>query len=167
MAAKTPSKPRAAKAAPAETSTSEARSRFTAALDEARAGAVALGSETRNRAASYAGDARARSEDWAAEAKVKAGELATQGKDKASEALVGLSRVVDENAATIDERLGQKYGDYARTASRSLQSTASNLQQKSVEELGDDARQYVRDNPGKAIGIAAVAGFLISRLFRR
>jgi len=168
------SKPRAAKSAAAAsltaneaTPTSEARSRFNAALEEAKAGAAALKTEARGRATSYAGDARARGEDWAAEARVKASELAVEGKNKAGEALVGLSRVVEENAPAIDEKLGQKYGDYARSASRSLQSTATTLQNKSVEDLGEDARQYVRQNPGKSVGFAVIAGYLISRLFRR
>lgn len=167
--------PRAAKAA---APTSEARTHFSAAVDEAKAGAAALSADARGRATAYAGDARARGEDWAAEArtkagdiaaeaKIKAGELATEGKNKAGEALVGLSRVVEDNTAVIDEKLGQKYGDYARSASRSLSNTATTLQNKSVEDLGVDAREYVRENPGKSLGIAVVAGYLISRLFRR
>lgn len=147
--------------------TSEARSRFNAALEEAKAGAAALRDETRERAYAYAGDARTRGEDWAADARVKAGELAVEGKNKASEALTGLSRMVDENAPSIDEKLGQKYGDYARSASRSIQGAADKLNAKSVDELGEDAREYVRQNPGKSIGLAVLVGYLVSRLFRR
>ncbi|MCL6251134.1 hypothetical protein M3P36_08775 [Altererythrobacter sp. KTW20L] len=168
------SKPRAAKAASATSATtsntsprSEARSRFNAALEEAKAGAAALKTEATGRATTYADDARAKSEDWAAEARVKAAELAAEGKNKAGEALVSLSRVVEENAPAIDEKLGQKYGDYARNASRSLSDTASTLQGKSVEDLGEDAREYVRQNPGKSVGIAVLAGYIISRIFRR
>lgn len=152
---------------PTSSNTAEARSRFNAALDEAKAGAAALKAEARDRSYAYAGEARTRSEDWAADAKVKAGELAVQGKAKASEALSGLSRVVDENAPAIDEKLGQKYGDYARSASRSIQTTADKLNAKSVDELGADAREYVRQNPGKSIGFAVLAGYIVSRLFRR
>src|SRR5690606_5989889 len=82
------------------------------------------------------------------EARTKASELAVQGKAKASEALVGLSRVVSDNAATIDDNLGAKYGDYARSASRKLEETATQLDQKSVEQLGEDAREFVRTPPG-------------------
>lgn len=174
MATKT-TKPRAAKAAAAPVpaavqaapSSTDARSRFNAALEEARAGAVALRADARQRASTYAEEALARGEDWAAEAKVKVAELAVEGKNKAGEALGSLARVVDDNTATIDEKLGQKYGDYARSASQKLQSAGTTLQDRSVEELGEDARQFVRENPGKAIGLAALAGFLISRLFRR
>lgn len=174
MATNTTPKPRSAKvaattevAATPPAASSEARSRFNAALEEAKAGAVALRSDARQRASTYADEALARGEDWAAEAKAKVAELAVEGKNKAGDALVSLSRVVDENTGLIDEKLGQKYGDYARSASRSLQSTATSLQDKSVDELTESARQYVRENPGKSIGAAALVGFLLSRLFRR
>ena len=54
----------------------------------------------------------------------------------------------------------------ARTASRSLQDASTRLEQKSVEELSEDARELVRKSPGLAVGIAAVGGFLLARLFR-
>jgi ElaB/YqjD/DUF883 family membrane-anchored ribosome-binding protein len=149
------------------TGTSEAKTRFNAALDEAKAGAEALKEEAKTRATAYGEQAKARSEDWSAEAKVKASELATEGKAKASSALSGLSKVVDDNTGLIDEKLGEKYGDYARTASKKLQSTAETLDTKSVEELAEDARETVRKNPATAVGIAALAGFLIARMFRK
>ena len=81
--------------------------------------------------------------------------------------LAGLGKVVAENAATLDDKFGARYGDSARTASRSLQEAAAKLDSKSVEELGEDARQMVRKSPGAAVGIAALAGFFFARLFRR
>jgi ElaB/YqjD/DUF883 family membrane-anchored ribosome-binding protein len=154
---------------PAETSNrrEEAKSRFNAALDEARAGAALLGAEARERATAYGVQARERSDDWSEDAKVKATELAYQGKAKATEALAGLGKIVADNAETIDEKLGSQYGDYARSASQSLQSTAAKLEQKSVEQLGEDAREFVRKSPAAAVGLAALAGFLLARLFRR
>ncbi|OYW46356.1 MAG: hypothetical protein B7Z08_02470 [Sphingomonadales bacterium 32-68-7] len=157
----------APEAAAAGASTSEARSRFNAALDEARAGAVALKSEARDKANAYGSQARERSEDWVAEAKTKAGELAVEGKARASEAISGLARVIDDNAGTIDEKLGARYGDYARTASKTLGDTASKLDQKSLDELGADARELVRKSPAAAVGLAALAGFLVARILRR
>jgi ElaB/YqjD/DUF883 family membrane-anchored ribosome-binding protein len=169
-----PSKARVAKPAVAATlgaagtvPASEARGHFNAALEEAKAGAAALKGDAKDRAATYAGDARTRGEDLASEARAKAAVLAAEGKNKASEALVGLSRVVNDNVTVIDDKLGQKYGDYARSASRSLQETANTLQSKSVDDLGQDAREYVRQNPGKSVGFAIVAGYLLSRLLRR
>lgn len=149
------------------TKRAEAKSRFNAALEEARAGAALLGAEARERVGSYGSQARTRGGDWAGDARTKAGELARDGKTKASEALTGLSRMVDENAATIDDNLGAKYGDYARSASQKLADTAQRLDQKSVEELGQDAREFVRKSPGAAVGLAALAGFMLARLLRR
>lgn len=153
--------------------TEVAKSRFNAALEEAKAGAAALRSEAGERAAAYRNQARSQSEDWVADAKAygvqakdKAGELAVDGKGKVAEALLALGRAVFDTAPTVDDKLGAKYGDYARTASRSLTEASAKLDAKSVDELGEDAREFVRKSPGLAIGIAAVGGFLLARLFR-
>jgi ElaB/YqjD/DUF883 family membrane-anchored ribosome-binding protein len=157
-----------AKATTAESTshTAEAKSRFNAALDEAKAGAAELAAEAKERSASYRETAKARSENWTGEAKAKAGELAAEGKTRASDALSQFGKFVGENAGTIDEKLGAKYGDYARSASRNLQETATKLDNKSVDEIGEDAREFVRKSPGLAVGLAAVAGFMLARLFR-
>ncbi|GGD92384.1 hypothetical protein GCM10011515_10140 [Tsuneonella deserti] len=153
--------------------TAEAKGRFNAALQEAKAGAAALRSEAADRAAAYRNQARTQSEDWVAEARNygdqargKAGELATEGKGKLAEAISALGRAVFDTAPTVDEKLGAKYGDYARSASRSLQDVSTRLDAKSVDELGEDAREFVRKSPGLAVGIAAVGGFLLARMFR-
>lgn len=151
----------------------EAKQRFGKALEEAKAGAAALGNEARERAEGYRTQARARSEDWVDEAKaygrkarVKGKELAVEGKARASDALAQLGKAVSDNAGQIDERFGTQYGDYARTASRSMQETAARIDAKDLDELGEDAREFVRKSPGLAIGLAAVAGYMIARVFR-
>lgn len=144
-----------------------AKSHFNAAVEEAKAGAAALTAQAKDRATGYKDQAKDKSDQWTADAKVKAVELAQDGKVKASSALANLSKVAADNAEVIDQKLGVKYGDYARTASKSLQETAEKLDTKSLEELGEDAREAVRKSPAAAVGIAALAGFLISRLFRK
>jgi ElaB/YqjD/DUF883 family membrane-anchored ribosome-binding protein len=157
----------AAETAAAPSNTAEAKSRFNAALDEAKAGAAALGDEARTRAGGIKAQALETGEDWVGEAKATAAELAQTGKVKASEGLVALSRVVEENAPLVDEKLGAKYGDYVRSASRTLAGTAETLNQKSYEELGEDARDAIRKSPAAAVGIAALVGFFVARLLRR
>jgi len=147
--------------------TAEAKSRFNAALEEAKAGVAALSADAKGKAAGYTDQAKTKGADLTAEAKTKATELAYEGKAKASEAISGLSRIVADNAATIDEKLGAKYGDYARSASASLDEFSTKLDAKSVEELGEDAREMVRKSPAAAVGLAALAGFMIARIFRR
>ncbi|MEP6394367.1 MAG: hypothetical protein ABJ045_12830, partial [Alteripontixanthobacter sp.] len=96
-----------------------------------------------------------------------ASELAVEGKGKASDALASLGKMVADNAEMLDEKFGAQYGDYARSASRSLHENAAKLDNKSVDELGEDAREFVRKSPGLAVGIAAVGGYMIARLLRR
>jgi len=174
-------KPKAApKAAPkakaepvAEPATGVAKAKFTKALDEARAGAQALATQAQDKAGAYRAQVVDKSEAWIEDAKVlsgqakdKAADLAREGKTRASEAISGLGQIVAETAPAIDEKLGAKYGDYARTAARSIQESAAKLDAKDIGEIGEDAREFVKKSPGLAVGLAAVVGFFIARLFR-
>lgn len=150
----------------------EAKSRFNAAVQEAKAGAAALRAEAGERASAYRSQARGKGGSLAAdargygeEAKTRGRELAIEGKARLSGGIASLSRMVADNAHVVDEKLGAQYGDYARTASRSLDDTAAKLDQKSLEELTEDGREFVRRSPGLAIGMAAVAGYMLSRIF--
>lgn len=170
--ARAPDAEPAAMAAPASAQVVEAKSRFNAALEEAKAGAAALRAEAENRLTLVGSEARGKSDDLLAEAKTygeqalgKAGELAVEGKKVTSDAIASLGKVVGDTASQIDEKLGAQYGDYARKASRTLQETSAKLEAKSVEELGEDAREMVRKSPAAAVGIAAVFGFFLARLF--
>jgi len=96
----------------------------------------------------------------------KVREFADTGKTRATDLLDELSRVVADTADSIDERLGNNYGEYARKASDSVASFAGNLRGKDVDELYDNVRSAVRKSPGVAIGIAAVVGFTLVRLIK-
>lgn len=170
---KAPVKKAAVKPKAAVSASTEAKAKFSKAIEEARAGAQALTKEAQAKAGVYRDQLSARSSDWVGEAKdmagqarERAGELARDGKAKTSDAIASLGKIVADNAGTIDEKLGTRYGDYARTAARSMQETAAKIEAKNLDELGEDAKEFVRKSPGLAIGIAAVAGFLISRLFK-
>lgn len=149
------------------------KAKFAKAIEEAKAGTAALTAQVQDSAGAYRekmmgqgeallGEAKAAAE----QAKEKAAALAEEGKLRAVDGISTVSKLVADNAATIDEKLGVKYGDYARSAARSLDETAARLQAKDLAELGDDAREFVRQSPGLAIGIAAAAGFMFSRLFK-
>lgn len=171
-AAKTATKsPATAKAASA--GTGEAKVKFAKAIEEAKAGATALTAEAKAKAEGYRDQLSAKSTDWvdeakdiAGQAKVRAADLAVDGKAQASDAIATLGKLVGDNATTIDEKLGTRYGDYARTAARTMQESAAKLDSKDINELGDDAKEFVRKSPGLAVGIAAAFGFLIARLFK-
>ena len=153
--------------------TGAAKAKFAKALEDAKAGAQALGKQAQDTAEAYREKLAEKSEDLIEDAKAlgeqardKAAALASDGKAKVAEGISGISKLVVNNAGTIDEKLGVKYGDYARSAAKSLDDVASKLESKDLSELGEDAREAVRKSPALAIGIAATAGFLVARLFR-
>lgn len=150
-----------------------AKARFSRALEEAKAGAQALGKEAHERTDLYREKLTSTGSDWANEAKARGGQakeaaagLAYEGKARASEGLAALAKMVADNASLVDEKVGAKYGDYARKAATTMQDTAAKLDAKDLGELGDDAVEFVRKSPGLAIGMAAVAGFMVARLFK-
>ena len=96
----------------------------------------------------------------------KAHSVATTSKDKTGEAIGGLSKMIEDSASTIDEKVGAQYGDYARSAADAVADFADRLNAKDVDEMVEDTREFVRKSPAVAIGAAAVAGFLISRLIK-
>ncbi|KPF87131.1 hypothetical protein IP81_19005 [Novosphingobium sp. AAP83] len=158
-------------ATPEATETTSSKGRFTKAIEEAKAGAEALKGEAIDKGAEYKAKVSETATDWigeakgyAEQAKEKGAALAVEGKAKASDALTTLGKVISDNAGTIDEKLGVQYGDYARTAARSIQETAAKLEAKDLGELGNDVKDFVQKSPGVAIGIAAVAGFAIAKL---
>lgn len=96
----------------------------------------------------------------------KVREFADTGKTRATDMLEELSRVVADTADSIDERLGNNYGEYARKAADGVSGFAESLRGKEVDELYDNVRSAVRKSPGIAIGIAAVVGFTLVRLVK-
>jgi hypothetical protein len=96
----------------------------------------------------------------------KAFAFANQGKDRATNALEELAKVVNDAAATVDDKVGSDYGDYARRAADAVSGAAASLRDKDVEALYDDARAFVSKSPAIAVGAAIVIGFAIARLAR-
>lgn len=94
----------------------------------------------------------------------KARLLVEDGKGRATGALDQLVQMLQDAAATADEKLGGHYGDYARNAAASVQGFTETIRNKDADALMNDARGYVRQAPGVAIGVAAALGFAAARL---
>ena len=114
-------------------------------------------------AAAKMGDATAGLRSQAAD---KARDLAAQGKDRTVGALDNAVKLMDDAASTIDAKVGDQYGAYARQASQAVAGLADTLRSKDVDELVSDARDLVRKSPAIAIGAAAAIGFVIARLVK-
>lgn len=102
----------------------------------------------------------------AKDAAAKAKDYANSGKDKTADMMEELAKMADDVARTLDKRFGTAYGDFVRKAGSGVGGTADSLKGKSVDDLMDDARNFVREKPAIAIGAAAAVGFVLTRLLR-
>lgn len=124
-------------------------------------------------AAAAASQAKETGEVWrdqagavAEQAMETAKSAATAAKEKTGSALHSLSKLIADTAETVDSRMGPQYGDYARKAAESVAGTARSLDEKDVDQLVADARDFVRKSPAVALGAAALVGFVVMRLAR-
>ncbi len=121
--------------------TAEARR---SAADTIREEAGKLGSQAAERARGFAGE----------------------GKDRATDALDQVAKLMENAAADVDEKLGADYGKYARSAAEGISGFAQTLRGKQVDDLIDDAADFVRKSPVIAVGTAAAIGFVLARLIK-
>jgi ElaB/YqjD/DUF883 family membrane-anchored ribosome-binding protein len=105
-------------------------------------------------------------QNLAGTAKTAALNAAATGKDKAADALSEAASFIENAAQTLDEKVGNGVGDYARKAGTAATNLSDSLKTKNVDELVEDAKQAVRKNPAIAVGAAAAVGFLLTRIFR-
>lgn len=115
--------------------------------------APARKSKTRELSSNLIGQASDRARDYA-----------TQGKDAATERLDDFASLVAGLADSLGDRLGPQTGDYARRAADTVTQFTEGLKAKDVDDLVDDTRRIIRQNPAMAIGAAAALGFVLVRL---
>lgn len=109
---------------------------------------------------------RSGSEKLSGQAADKARDFVAQGIERSAEAIANVSKLVGDTASGLDERLGPEYGDYARKAAETLESTANRLASKDPDELIEDTRNFIRKSPGVALAGAAIVGFALARLVK-
>jgi len=92
--------------------------------------------------------------------------FADDGKGRVTGLLENVSEVLSDAAKSVDERLGEDYGEHAHRAATAVADFAGRIRDKSVDDIMDDTRDFVRKSPAIAIGIAAVAGFALIRVIK-
>ncbi|MGB7406763.1 MAG: hypothetical protein WA906_13825 [Pacificimonas sp.] len=97
------------------------------------------------------------------QAGTKARGAAEEGKAQAAQTINNLAQSTRDAARQFEGTQAEGLTGYAATAADSIEQFAQTLENKSVDELIDDARDMVRKSPAIAIGAAAAVGFLISR----
>ncbi len=100
------------------------------------------------------------------QATTRARGFADDGKTRATSLLDDVSEVIDEAAQAVERKFGADYADYAHRASGAVSGLADKVRSRTIDDLIDDTRDFVRKSPGIAIGIAAVAGFMLVRLIK-
>ncbi|HEX8644567.1 MAG TPA: hypothetical protein VF702_11715 [Allosphingosinicella sp.] len=96
----------------------------------------------------------------------KAREYAEGGKDRTTQLLDDIAEIIHDAARSIDDRLGDQYGEYAHKAGDAVQGLAGSLRGKSLEDLLDGTRTVVRKSPAVTVGTAALLGFVLVRLVK-
>ena len=96
----------------------------------------------------------------------RARSAAEDGKLRATETLDGFARSIHDVAGNLEEQVGPQLAQYAHRAADTLDEFSANLRSKSVDELVDDARSFVRRSPAIAIGAAVAVGFALSRFLK-
>lgn len=109
-------------------------------------------------------DWKAHSDQLVEQATKTARSAAGVAKDKTGVGLQSLSKLISDTAGTVDAKLGPQYGDYARYAAEAVAGAAKSLDEKDVDQIVTEARDFVRKSPAVAIGAAAVVGFVLMRL---
>lgn len=89
---------------------------------------------------------------------------AEDGKARAGGALDEIVKLIQDAAGTVDDKLGEQYGQYARTAADKVAGFSEGLKAKELDDLIEDARGFVQKSPAVAIGTAAALGFVLVRL---
>jgi ElaB/YqjD/DUF883 family membrane-anchored ribosome-binding protein len=102
--------------------------------------------------------------DLKGQATDKVRQFADDGKARATGALDDLARMLSDAADQVDEKLGGQFGQYARSTADHVQGFSASLNDKSVDELLEMGRDFVRRSPAAAIGIATALGFVVARL---
>jgi hypothetical protein len=92
--------------------------------------------------------------------------FAGTGKDRATSALDEVAEMMRTAAGDVDAKLGSQYGQYARTAADGIAGFADSLRGKEVNELLDEATEFVKKSPAIAVGTAAALGFVLARVIK-
>jgi ElaB/YqjD/DUF883 family membrane-anchored ribosome-binding protein len=124
------------------------------------------GTKGESKSSSIAGQVREQISSLTSQAGDKAREYADEGKGKATDLLQTLASIVADATGSVEDKLGGQYAGAGRKASDAIQSFASTLDERSVDDLVSDARAFVQRSPAIAIGIAAVLGFAVARVLR-
>ena len=92
--------------------------------------------------------------------------IADEGKAQVTSTLSGLVTAANEIADRLQNSGGAPVADYVRKVAIMFEGWSHSVENKSIEDLADDAKTMVRKSPALAIGIALASGFALSRFLK-
>ena len=92
--------------------------------------------------------------------------FADEGKSHVTATLDGVVTAAREIADKLGDGAFGPVGGYAKDAADAVETWANGIKDKSIDELLDDGRHLVRAQPAIAVGVAVVAGFILSRFLK-
>lgn len=135
-------------------------------IEETPASATTGSASDGNAPRSTADTIREKASELGAEAADRARAFAGEGKERATGALDEVAKMFESAATDVDSRLGEQYGQYARSAAQGISSFSESLRGKEVDDLIDNATAFVKKSPVIAVGAAAAVGFVLARLIK-
>ena len=120
-------------------------------------GPAAVGDELKQDATRLKGDVASRAKQEAENRKGQAAQLASS----ASSALESAASDLRDNPDAPDWMESA-----LRQAARSIEGLASHVEGRSIDQLGQEAADFARRNPGTFLIASAAAGFAVSRVLR-
>lgn len=124
------------------------------------------GGDSDSKASGIMGQVKEQISSLKGQAGERARSYADDGKSRATDLLSTIADIIGDAAGSVEDKLGGQYAGIGNRASESIQSLASTLDERSVDDLLEDARAFVKRSPVLAVGIAAVLGFAVARVVR-
>jgi hypothetical protein len=121
--------------------------------------------ETQSAAAKVADAAQEKARGLAAAAEQKARQLAEEKKRQAGEQVEGFAKVAESVAEQVERALPPA-GGYVRGVADQIHSISSALQDRSIDDLMDEARRFAQQRPATVLAGALIAGFGLARFLK-
>jgi ElaB/YqjD/DUF883 family membrane-anchored ribosome-binding protein len=110
---------------------------------------------------------RERVEDTVREAKEKFGQSMAQARETVEQKAREAQKTIQDRAKQAREVMEEKAQETRQKVGVMYQKVQEEMGKKTLEELLEDGRLYVRNHPMKSLGAAVVVGLLVGRLLRR
>lgn len=91
----------------------------------------------------------------------------SSAKSRLGEKVEEFKQRAQEKARDLIGDLKEKAQERAKSLTEGLGREVSVIKKKNFDNIVEDAREYIADNPGKSISVALLAGFVLGLLIKK